>query len=121
MPAIIVFDRGNFTREWRSDSGYDVRLPPVPPEMRDGHRTLAGAQGHTGYSLLQDPHWHHANASCIEPGAKEATCFVQPPSFLGDLVWVAWLLWTDFTHTREMERLPIPSPSLLKEMVCALP
>ena len=32
---ICFGDRGNFTREWRSDSGYEVRLPPVPPEMRE--------------------------------------------------------------------------------------
>ena len=86
------------------------RLPSlvanVPPEMRDGKRTLAGAQGHTGYSLLQDPHWHHANASCVEPGAAAPTCFVEPPSYLGDLTWVAWLLWQDFTHTRDVARLP---------------
>jgi hypothetical protein len=92
------------------------RLPSlvanVPPAMRDGNRTLAGAQGHTGYSLLQDPHWHHANKSCVVPATNEPTCFVKPPSFLGDLVWVMWLLWQDFTHTRDMGRLPRLYPLL---------
>ena len=70
----------------------------VPPRLRD-NGTLAGAQGHTGYSLLQDPHWHHANDSCVVPGTAAPTCFVQPPSFLGDLVWASAMLWRHYEYS----------------------